>query len=263
VDAREDSRNKQQRKRRDGQKQKPEVVEDTLDQQTTDRDTAEGKDKPRKRPSDMKRGEPQRRRRSRGRKPSEQAGADVQSLAHKPREQAPQTGKQVAEPTAAPEVAEPVAPAAEDSRDEFATPASPVASEIPVPEAAPAAETSMAGAEAVEDLVGEEPPGEAPRAEAEVAETEAARPAVTAPMDAVDEQPALTTGLTGDGRAVNDPRVAPRPVGEVAITTQHPVLFTGNVAPPVTGSGRIAPRASNDPRGPLPHSEMPQAAAQS
>ena len=50
---------------------------------------------------------------------------------------------------------------------------------------------------------------------------------------------------------------------EVAITTTHPALFSETVAPAVTNSGRVAPRASNDPRGPLPETEIRQAAAQS
>ena len=63
---------------------------------------------------------------------------------------------------------------------------------------------------------------------------------------------AATAGITEDGRACNDPRVEPSPVGVVEITTTHPVLFSEYVAPAALSSGRIAPRASNDPRGPLP-----------
>jgi ribonuclease E len=72
--------------------------------------------------------------------------------------------------------------------------------------------------------------------------------------------PAATAGITEDGRACNDPRVEPRPVGVVEITTTHPELFKAHVAPAAVSSGRIAPRASNDPRGPLPE-QQPMAEA--
>ena len=58
-------------------------------------------------------------------------------------------------------------------------------------------------------------------------------------------------GLTEAGRAYNDPRVEARPVGVVEIVTAHPALFSDVVAPPVQPSGKVALRASNDPRGQL------------
>jgi ribonuclease E len=107
---------------------------------------------------------------------------------------------------------------------------------------------------------------EAPRAEQQsVAQELELKQEVDAPQSTEEqhqseEQPAATSGLTEDGRAVNDPRVEPRPVGEVTITTTHPVLFTDSVAPPLAASGRIAPRASNDPRGQLPEADICQVA---
>ncbi len=66
------------------------------------------------------------------------------------------------------------------------------------------------------------------------------------------------------GRAYNDPRVEPRPVGVVEIVTSHPVLFSDQVAPPVTPSGRVSTRAVNDPRGPLQQDEpLAEASGQS
>ena len=88
----------------------------------------------------------------------------------------------------------------------------------------------------------------AARQEAEVSEEVAAADA--APAAAAQ----AAAGLTGDGRAVNDPRVAPHPVADIEIATGHPELFGSEVAPPVQPSGRVAPRASNDPRGALPKS---------
>ncbi len=63
--------------------------------------------------------------------------------------------------------------------------------------------------------------------------------------------PAAPVGLTAEGRALNDPRVAAKPVDNLVVNTAHPVLFKDYVAPPAVHSGRVAPRAANDPRGPL------------
>ena len=60
------------------------------------------------------------------------------------------------------------------------------------------------------------------------------------------------SGLTDKGRAVNDPRVEPKPVGDVSVMTLRAALFGEQEAPPVSVMGRDVPRASNDPRGPKP-----------
>ena len=60
------------------------------------------------------------------------------------------------------------------------------------------------------------------------------------------------SGLTETGRAVNDPRVEPRPVGEVNVVTLTAALFNEQEAPPLSVMPRNVPRASNDPRGPRP-----------
>ncbi len=57
-------------------------------------------------------------------------------------------------------------------------------------------------------------------------------------------------GVTAEGRALNDPRIAPAPVGEVRIETARMVLFREQPAPAVASPERNVPRASNDPRGP-------------
>ena len=72
-------------------------------------------------------------------------------------------------------------------------------------------------------------------------------PAASSPEVSVD-----LSGLTTEGRAVNDPRVDPKPVAEVAVVTERGELFTTQEAPPVSVIHRNAPRASNDPRGPKP-----------
>ena len=55
-------------------------------------------------------------------------------------------------------------------------------------------------------------------------------------------------GVTDDGRAVNDPRNRPKPILDIAISTQRAVLFEHEAAPAVTVVKRDIPRASNDPR---------------
>ena len=58
------------------------------------------------------------------------------------------------------------------------------------------------------------------------------------------------SGLTDTGRAVNDPRVEPRPVGELNVVTLRTALFNDQEAPALSVMARDVPRASNDPRGP-------------
>lgn len=59
-----------------------------------------------------------------------------------------------------------------------------------------------------------------------------------------------TSGMTEQGRAVNDPRVSPKPVASISVATAHAVLFSASAAPSVTMMSRDIARASNDPRGP-------------
>ncbi|GAB5414330.1 MAG: ribonuclease E [Congregibacter sp.] len=78
---------------------------------------------------------------------------------------------------------------------------------------------------------------------AETAQTEAPAAEASAPA----QKPA---GLTADGRATNDPRVAPSPISEVKIATATMTLFSETEMPAVAAPERNVPRASNDPRGP-------------
>ena len=68
--------------------------------------------------------------------------------------------------------------------------------------------------------------------------------------DAIGALVANTSGLTETGRAVNDPRITPRPVAETIVHTEQRQLFAMPEAPPVSVIHRDVPRASNDPRGP-------------
>ena len=96
----------------------------------------------------------------------------------------------------------------------------------------------------------------------ETAKTEAAKTMVTETAHESDEsegddgsvldqpaaQPAL--GITAAGRAVNDPRISPKPITDTPVTTEQGPLFWQPEAPPVTVVERDVQRASNDPRGP-------------
>ncbi len=96
----------------------------------------------------------------------------------------------------------------------------------------------------------------------ETAKTEAAKAMVTETAHESDEsegddgsvldqpaaQPAL--GITAAGRAVNDPRISPKPITDTPVTTEQGQLFWQPEAPPVTVVERDVQRASNDPRGP-------------
>ena len=76
-------------------------------------------------------------------------------------------------------------------------------------------------------------------------------PAAFEPEDTVPEREIHSTaGVTEAGRAVNDPRVAPKPVTETAVSTELGELFSNPEAPPVTVVKQDVVRASNDPRGP-------------
>ena len=216
---------------------------------------------PRKRPSDMKRSEPQRRRRNRSRKPAEgqenmPTEAAVDTVADAPEAEVvaaktedspkPAMAAQTPAPVETPDTAEPVAEVvaapevdAKAVQAERATEAEVVA--ISEPEVA-ASEVS-----APEVAV----PVEEPQAEATIAE---------APTP-VAEEPAIATGINEEGRAINDPRVEARPVASVEISTAQVALFKDEVAPAAEHSGRAAPRASNDPRGPLPSVQVAEAAS--
>ncbi|MEE4278167.1 MAG: ribonuclease E [Halieaceae bacterium] len=103
--------------------------------------------------------------------------------------------------------------------------------------------------------------GNATQAAAAMSETPSAShdaaPAAAMPPSGDDARTAVSaateaegSGLTSEGRAVNDPRVSPAPVGEVIIETARMTLFSEAPAPAVPPPQRNLARASNDPRGP-------------
>ncbi len=214
-------------------------------------DSSEEGSKPRKRPSDMKRSEPRRRRRSRP-----QTDADTDDTGVTAQADTAQTAVDTSEAPADAPASKPVG-AAEvlDS-----TPLAALESSTKTDAA-----SSIDGEDSAAMTVEAQPDTAVPTAAEpdvaakapELAEAPAAEPApapvAPAPEAAASEAPvARPAGLTADGRAANDPRVAPRQVQEVAITTAHLTLFREEQFPPVAASGQVAPRASNDPRGPRP-----------
>jgi ribonuclease E len=237
---------------RDGQRRRPDAVEEAANEvlesvaqeapDTQDgQDTQDKRDKPRKRPSDMKRGEPQRRRRNRSRKTENDAAESGAANADVSRED-----QSV------------VAASAKPLQEADASPVEGTASATPATAPEIATGQTELPLEVTEATV-----IETPAAEPEVAAVE---PAVAAPVakpeTAIAKEPAPLqeatkgAGLTETGRAYNDPRVEPRPVGVVEIVTAHPALFSDFVAPPVQPSGKVVLRASNDPRGPAPQEQQ-------
>ena len=87
---------------------------------------------------------------------------------------------------------------------------------------------------------------------AQSAQQPAAAGAVAASALAKPEPAAAVdpAGLSADGRALNDPRVAPSPVDDVPVETARMALFAEAPAPAVAAPDRRVSRASNDPRGP-------------
>ena len=111
-------------------------------------------------------------------------------------------------------------------------------------------------------------PASVPTPPAATPEQAAAQPIETAATKPVEQMPApepvatqspvseaaaeapFTAGLHASGRAINDPRVEPRPIQAVEVSTRRFELFSAVPAAPVVPMRAEPPRASNDPRGP-------------
>jgi ribonuclease E len=94
--------------------------------------------------------------------------------------------------------------------------------------------------------------GELEEAPAEVSDELSAAPIAEPTEPPLEEAPVVepeALGLTDDGRAVNDPRISPKPVTDTAVSTEQAELFALPTASPVAVVKQDAPRASNDPRG--------------
>ena len=210
--------------------------------------------KPRKRPSDIKRSEPKRKRRSR--KPDAQVDDAQQS-------------------PATPAEAEKEAPTGQEARP-VTTATAADATQPPSTTRAAAEVDASPGEQTVQqekptDVAAEttgldaNPPGNAPAEPLASTPEEAAEPApaLAEPAPAPTEPATVSPeGLSAGGRASNDPRVKARSVSAVKIETSHPQLFSGEVAPPATPSGSERPRAPNDPRAKRSQETGDQAASQ-
>ena len=251
------------RRRPDGEK-RPEPVEqpqEDIDTDASDDDSLEifaqlqeeNADKPRKRPSDMKRGEPRRRRRPRPQADAEAATDTTAENAVKAGDSDDSSAEQALDPDQArAEASAPVtAVEAESTANTSADTATRNANSGAKAEA-PKAEAATAEP-MVQTTAEPEPEPEPEAVKTDVVAAATAEAAVEpAAETAAASAPAASKpqGITADGRAANDPRVAPRPVAQVEIATDHPILFREQQYPPVQGGGGNAPRASNDPRGP-------------
>ena len=253
-------------------------------------DGDENRDRPRRRPSDQRRGEPRRRRRRPAATAetvdAQPTGTQNEVQDEVSTQAEPVSMVDESQTVAAPtETVEAVAtPPVEDAPAEAEAVAStPVSSVVETEEGTSSIEAAMGSATAaVSDILADEdeegvvaftgstsestnedvPPTvntPEPVSEEQPEPAVAVEPDVeqeaTSVEDVKPEVPAVTereplVGLTGDGRAVNDPRVAPSPVGEVSIETARMVLFAETPAPAVAAPDRNVPRASNDPRGP-------------
>ena len=246
---------------RDGQRRRPEAEAEASNntQQPASAEATDSGDKPRKRPSDMKRGQPQRRRRNRGRKPDAENAVAAETSTTDSSQAAPDAPVE----TPVVEAVETVAAVVAETPTVKTTEAAPAAVISEQPQAAADEEAPAAPdvAEVTETV-------KTAAVVAEVAEEKAPAPVETAPeptpvaavQEEVIEEAGSTDGITADGRACNDPRADAQPVGVVEMTTTHPVLFGDSVAPPVAPSGSNASRASNDPRGPLAEAATTEAA---
>ncbi|PIE39185.1 MAG: ribonuclease E/G [Gammaproteobacteria bacterium] len=250
--------------------------------QTPSANKAERDDKPRHRPSDQ-RHDDNRRRRKRARPDGDAQQQDLQKLTQKPDKAAAEAaGEAQAEQSKPERESAPVKakkPKSEKKgkrQDPAKTPEAPQAVEPQAPETdalrsdaaakAQAAALAVAAAElsTIERATGVQPqpsPEALAAAELDAIETSPSRQEAERSQqdDAVLESAApsaseveLKTGVSEDGRALNDPRSAPRPVTELGIATQSFSLFSDTVAPAVEANTRFVPRAGNDPRGPLP-----------
>ena len=270
-------RSRRRRGRRGGQRHndRPATNEATENatESTTDNETVEAVAEPsgeshRRRPADK---------RNEGRRRRQRQTAEPEATATEVTESATATASAEAAPTSA----EQAAPAVEVASSEalsaaFAEP-EPEASEAieavneAVADDAPAAETVEAPAqEQAEPTVSEPSVVEEPLAVTEepLVVTEEPLAATEEPLAVTDEPLAATAtaqkpveeapeqhsdstaGLTEAGRAVNDPRIAPKPVTDTSVSTELGDLFATPEAPPVTVVQQEVSRASNDPRGP-------------
>ena len=249
------NRHQQKHERPNSRQEQERPSENTADAPNANQqaEQQENRNKPRKRPNEMKRGEPQRRRRNRGRRQETQDTATREDSTQTPGVSSP--AGEAAEQTAVqqtPEVVNQSAAALVSKPVQMAANETPAA-ETTTAADEPAIAESIAAAKDSPEAVTVEVDKPTPVTPTEPAKPEI-KPVVTPPS---------TDGLTADGRACNDPRVESKPIVEINIETSHTPLFGASVAPPAQGSDTNVARAENDPRGPRDDTEMAQAVSSS
>jgi ribonuclease E len=225
-------------------------------------DLTTGEDKPRKRPNDANRAEPQRRRRNRGRRPEADANSGTGNAPSESLDNETVHAQTAATDDVSTSIATLGSQALESAATlTYATPGEGV-------HAAQFATLESMDADDNDGGWADVPIGNDPVAVVEDSVEPAVAIADIVPVIAPVKVPAVaekitsTAGITANGRAVNDPRVDARPVGTVEVTTSRKTLFSETVHPPAPSSKRSVPRASNDPRGPRQEPFAAQAAGQ-
>ena len=243
-------RSRRRRGRRGGQRHSDRPANDALEnaaESVTDNETTEAVAEPsgeshRRRPADK---------RNEGRRRRQRHTVELDTAATEVTESAVETAGAEATPAPVQQGEPPVEVASSEALS--------AASVEPEANNSEAAET-----EAVSEAVDEEAPlteavempvqAQAEPTPLEPAVVEEAPAAVEAEDTLAEEAPGQdiqsSAGLTEAGRAVNDPRIAPKPVTETSVSTELGELFATPEAPPVTVAQQDLARASNDPRGP-------------
>jgi ribonuclease E len=236
-----------QRRTRDD---RPEAVVESSEEPSLD--VIAGEDKPRKRPNDMNRAEPQRRRRNRGRRPESDANSGRDNAPNEsPDDTIESTRAASAEVVSTPSATLASKPGENAAALTYAVPGEQVHSaQFSTLESMESEDTDGGWAEVPisYDLATNAAPNVAPAVA--VADIGLAIESEKVPVAAPNVM--STAGITANGRAYNDPRVEANPVGVVECTTSHRTLFSETVHPPAPSVNRNVPRASNDPRGPRP-----------
>ncbi len=228
------------------------VADEAADAEVTDaagEESAEEDEGLRHRPAEMR--SQGRRRRRRGPKP-ESADAPATSTEDTPAPTTDTPVASVAEQTESPtKTAETVADVSTESTveagEEAVAAQAAVAEAVAEPEASTGVETTPAVVDASQEPV--ETAATAEATSVPVPEPSPA-PVVDVRESAAQDEPVDTSGINADGRAVNDPRVSPKPINQVAVRSEQAHLFAADQAPALTVVARDVPRASNDPRGP-------------
>ena len=203
--------------------------------------------KPRKRPSEMKRSDAPRRKRSRGKRPEtvESAVVETPTASQPPVETTPE--QEIVAAAEAP-IAATVAEAPVVTKTEIVAAAEAVMEETPTAVEVEANTDTQPSIDTASEPGAEQPSTESADESVEANTPEEVIPESQPTTEAlVDAAP--SNGLTEAGRAVNDPRVESRPVGVVEIVSREFTLFNDNVAAAVVPSGKQVARATNDPRG--------------